>query len=191
MKITSWKGFFIFSLLSLSACTPYFSLINEHQGIQVGNTFLVESPIAWSKHSDSSSEIWTIDGPFLQRLVFIFGIEDGQPLVKPSSQTEQMPVFRKDMSPLEIKELWEATMVRAGNHQITVKNMKPAQIDQLECFEFEFTFTTQDGLDYSGYIIAGVKDSKLIGIKYEGTSLYHYEKHLKEAQQIIHSVRLI
>lgn len=177
-------------LFVLSACAHY-SLIGAQQTVQVGKTFVVQSPVAWSKHSGSTSEIWTVDGPFLQRLVFILGIEDGQPLADSSSRSGQMPIFRSDMSPLEIKELWEATMARSGAYHITIENMKPAQLGDLDCFQFEFSLTTQSGLDYRGFMIAGVRDSKLIGIKYEGTSLYHYEKHLKDAQQIVRSVQLI
>ena len=114
--------FFFLFLLAHSGCSPIYTLVPENQRIQVGNTFIVNPSIAWSKHPAPSTETWTVDGPLLQRLVFIPGIKDGEPLVKQSTETKDFPVFHENMSPIEVKELFEATMSRMGAHQIAIAN---------------------------------------------------------------------
>ena len=187
-----WRGALVaVALAALSACTS-FSLVEPRGRVDVGDAFSVEPQIAWSRHRSGETEIWTVDGPFLQQLRFVKGLPDGDPLFKVRGRgmgAKKLPKFRKDMTAIEVAELFEAALGRVGGQQITVENLRPERFGNVDGFRFEFRYLTTDGLAKEGFVLGAVKDGRLYMAGYWGTSIYYYPKHKEDAEKVIASIR--
>lgn len=180
----------LFFIIFFCGCVSY-SLVTKGKNIDVGSVYKVESPITWSSLKESGIETWTVDGPQLQRLVFFKGVEAGKPLIKMSGDKyKNMPVYKNSMTPLEITELFEATLSRLGLTQIETKDLRPDKFASLEGFRFEFSYLTENGLKYDGFVIGAQQGSRLLAIMYIGTELYHYGKYLEDVEKIVSSVEI-
>ncbi|MBW2005207.1 MAG: hypothetical protein JRI72_11490 [Deltaproteobacteria bacterium] len=183
--------FAILLFLCIAGCNLY-SLVRSDREIQVGTIFKVTSPINWSKWKFGAVETWTIDGPRLQRLMFFKGVEDGQSLFQIIGGNEKsVPIYKSSMTPLEIMELIESSLARTGGYNVVTKDLRPYKLGGLDGFRFEFSYTIRNGLKYNGFVVGAKKHNRLLAIMYVGTALYHYEKHIDDAEKIVSSVVIL
>ena len=181
------------TLFLLSSCAHY-AMVPANQPISVGKAFFIQPPNNWSKQTktDGNLEIWTVDGPQLERLMIFAGIEDGQPLVKNNGHdNKDLPVFDSNMSPLEIAELTEATLLRMGAHNVTTTHLKPAPFDALDGFRFDFSFMSKEGLNYKGFMVGTVKEKKLLAIAYIGTEICYFERYAPEVEEMLQTITVL
>lgn len=173
---------------AVAGCMRY-SMVKSDQSVRVGSTFTVETPINWSKSKQGVVETWTVDGPNLQRLIFFTGIAEDQPLFPAAwgSKKQDLPTYKSIMNSLEIEEFIETSLARNGAYQITTRDLRPAMLDNLKGFRFEFSYLVESGLKYDGFVVGAKQEDKLLAIMYVGTALHHYGKHLNDAEKIIAS----
>lgn len=168
----------------------------------VGQGLSVEATSAWTRVAGEDSPIvWTHDGVFLDSLWFMLGVGDGQTLIRGSALSRDaeedtkkgaMPVFRKDMSPTEIMELFDATMVRALNTSLAgASNLQPTTFAGLPGFRFEYRFTRQDRVERMGIATGALRDGRLYLIFHFGSAIYHFERDRAEGEAIVASARFI
>lgn len=177
----------VLMVFALAGCAQ-FTLVQGGKRIPVGNAFMVDTSMNWSKHDSDDVETWTVDGPRLQRLVFFKGIPDGKPLIKVQEKGESAPVFHASMTSVEMMELIVATLSRTGAHDVKVSDLRPHKLGTLDGFRFEFKFVAREGLRYEGFAAGAQKDQKFVGVMYIGTALYHYKKHHDEIEKILASL---
>ncbi len=182
----------ILIVVACAGCAQYM-LVENGKRIPVGNAFKVDTSINWSKSESGDIETWTVDGPQLQRLVFLKGIPDGKPLFKvpPEEKSESAPAFHSSMNSLELMELVVATLARTGGHDVKTSDLRPYKLGSLEGFRFEFRYVTKQGLRYEGFVAGAQKEQKLFGIMYVGTALYHFEKHHQEVEEMLASLAVL
>lgn len=174
-----------------AGCARY-SLVESSKAIKVGDILQLETPISWSKVEQGNMEIWTVDGPQLQRLTFFKGIEEGKPLYPDAAgNKDKIPLYENSMSAMEIMELFEATWARSGFHKIQTSNLRPDKLGSLDGFRFELRYATEEGLSYEGFVMGAIKGNKLIALTYEGTSLCHFEKHKQDVEKIVSSINVL
>lgn len=185
---------FLWIILVVVACVgcAQYTLVENGKKIQVGDAFMLDTSINWSKHEAGDVETWTVDGPQLQRLVFFKGIPEGKPLVTVhEGKGESAPVFHASMNSIEMMELVIATLARTGAHDVKVSDLRPHKLGVLEGFRFEFRYVTQQGLKYEGFVAGAQKNQKLFALMYIGTTLYHYEKHHQEVEKMLASLTVL
>ena len=117
---------FILALL-VTACVQY-SLVKPEK-VLIGDVYYVEAQIAWNKKTEGKAEIWTVDGPLLQELRFIKGIEDGDALFE-GRVGNKLPPFKSKMTAIEIKELFEASLAQIGVARLKTLNLRPNDLDR-------------------------------------------------------------
>lgn len=192
------RGLIVAVLLSLTACAQY-TLVKGEKRVEVGDAFSVEPQIAWTRIANpmvsDTTEAWTIDGPVLQLVRFYKGIDDGDVLEeltdKLGKPIKNLPKFGKDMSPIEISELFETTYARAGAQQFEIQRIRPVEFAGTDGFRFDFEFTTTSGLKKRGFAAGTVRDGKLYLISYVATSLHYFGKHKDVIERLIGSARVI
>jgi hypothetical protein len=182
-----YASLFVLAFL-VTACAQY-SLIKPEK-VLIGDAYSVDAQIAWNKKTEGKAEIWTIDGPLLQELRFIKGIEDGDALFE-SRASKKLPPFKSKMTAIEIKELFEASLVQADLAQLKTLNLRPNDFGKVAGFRFEFTYTRKNGLEKQGFAIGAVIDEKLHMIIYSGTRLHYYPKHKDDVERLVRSIRMI
>ena len=197
---TTIRIFLLLSATMLAGCGGY-SLIKPEQQ-DVGGTISVEPGMEWNKvqslNVEGKIEVWTLDGPVLNRLVFFEGVGDGEALFKLRSgpfgsakQEENAPVFRSNMNPFEIQELIQATVAR--NFQTTIvecRNLKPVQFAGGPGFRFDTKFTARDEVDRKGVFVATVRGGKLYALWFFGAGSHYFDRYLPEFNRLADSAKI-
>ena len=140
------------------------------------------------------NEVWTRDGLGLQSMNF-FATADGQRPFRHTSgdckKDENMPVFRKTMTVLDLKDLVEGSMAQLDAIDFATMNMKPAKVGDADGFQFDFTYTAKSGLKRKGFVAGAVVNDQLLMVMYEAAALHYFERDRAEAERIVNSVQLV
>ncbi|MBL4613370.1 MAG: hypothetical protein JKY27_00635 [Magnetovibrio sp.] len=183
--------------LTMGGCKAY-TLAPAGKPIVVANAFKATPIIDWSRVQTNNVEIWTVDGPQLEKITFLSGIEDGSPLspkhwlasqLKASTEGEASK-FHKDMGSIEIAELVKETFNRSGYQKFTINNIQPDRFVDNDGVRFDFTFLTNSGLDKEGFAIATVIEEKLHIAIYTGTKEYYFKKYKDTVEQTLRNLSL-
>jgi hypothetical protein len=191
----------VLGALILGGCVTPYSLVNPERQT-IGEVISVEPGVRWNKVGTSQLqghiEVWTLDGPTLNTLVFFTGVPDGEPLFtrrlapgQSASQQEKPAVFRATMNPVEIQELLEATLART--FQTTVvegRNLKPVPFGG-SGFRFETRLLGRDEVERAGVFVGTVRDKKLYGAWFQGARLHYFTRYLPEFDRLVGSARLV
>lgn len=176
-----------FSLtIILAGCAAY-SLI-EPRRTTIGDLYTVDPQIPWSSTSDGKVERWTVDGPTLQVIRFVKGLDDGEVLFK-GKDKEKTPKFKKHMTPTDIMEFVIDSVTLIGAQKVETRNLRPEKFGNAEGFRCEMRFVSAGGIEYEGFIVGAVINEKLHLIMYTGTKAHFYFKHKDHVERIIGSIR--
>ena len=171
----------------LSSCAQY-SLVKQ-QRTAVGDLY-VEPQIPWSSHSISSKvKVWTVDGPRLERIHFVTGLEEDEVLFEGKDE-EKKPRFHKNMTPSEIMEFVVDSMTLAGLQKIEATNLRPEKFGTIGGFRFEMSFLSEKGLEEQGFVCGAVVERKLYLIMYSGSKAYYFPKYKDHVERMIESIEV-
>jgi len=193
LRVTVFVAIFL-----LAGCAPY-SLVNPERQT-VGDVISVQPGLKWSKMTNhdfqGKVEVWTLDGPVLNTLLFFTGVPDGEPLFTRravgSGEGEKPPVLKASMNPIEIQELLEATIAR--HFQTTLaegRNLKPVPIADGKGFRFETRLVGRDEVERAGVFVGTIRNKKLYGAWFQGAKLHYYDRYLPEFDRIVSSAQLV
>lgn len=184
---------------TLAACAPYTLVTPQRQ--TVGGVISVDPGIRWNKVEfapyQGKVEVWTLDGLALNSLVFFTGVADGEPLfvsrsLAASGAQEKPPVFRADMNPLEIQELFDATIARNFRTSIIEsQSLKPVEVAGVPGFRFETRFVGRDEVVRSGVFLGAVRGGRLYGAWFQGARLHYFQRYVPEVEKMAASARLV
>jgi len=185
------------AIVLLAGCAPYTLIKPERQ--TVGGVISVQPGVQWNKVAmhpyQGKIEVWTLDGPVLNTLLFFTGVPDGEPLFTvrgQSAQQEKPPVFRATMNPLEIRELLEATAARYFQTTIVEgHDLKPAPVANGEGFRFETRIVGRDEVERDGVFVGTIRNQKLYGAWFQGAKLHYYSRYLPEFDGLVASAQLV
>ncbi len=174
-------------VLILTACAVY--RLVEVRRVAIGDLYTVDPQIPWSSTSDGKMEIWTVDGPSLQAIRFVKGLEDDEVLFEGSDE-EKRPKFRKNMTPSEIMEFVVDSLTLVGAQKIEATNLRPEEFGNVQGFRFEMTFVSNEGLEEQGFVVGAVMNERLHLIIYTGTKAYYFPKYRDDVERIIRSIEM-
>ena len=146
-----------FGLICACAASPgvaqvsgYYSLVRPQPQRVARNSMVVTPTMAWNRARRTTSDIsreenWTLNGPLLDSLTFIGGLEPGRTVVRQRRREErQVPLFRADMSPPEIASVIESFYrIRAGSVRFEMTGLRPRTFLGHPGFQLDF-----DHLDF-------------------------------------------
>jgi hypothetical protein len=58
-------------------------------------------------------------------------------------------------------------------------------------FRFDFSYVSEEGLNYNGIAAGAVRDDKLYLVMYIGTTLHYFEKYIEEVDYILKSIEFL
>jgi len=187
------------ALLAAGCATPYTLVQPERQ--TVGGVISIQPGTKWNKMTSSgfrgNVEVWTLDGPALNTLVFFTGVPDGEPLFARAQaagqgQQEKPAVFRATMNPVEVQELLEATVTRYFQTTIVEgRNLKPAPVANGQGFRFETRFIARDEVEHEGVFVGTVRNGKLYGAWFQGAKLHYFNRYLPEFDRLLASAQFV
>ncbi|MFQ5684385.1 MAG: hypothetical protein ACE5HC_14085 [Candidatus Binatia bacterium] len=173
--------------LILTGCVAY-SLV-EPRRTSIGDLYTVDPQIAWSSTSQGKVEVWTVDGPTLQAIRFVKGLETDEVLFEAKDE-EKRPKFRKHMTPSEIMEFVVDSLTVVGAQKLQATNLRPEKFGSVQGFRFEMRFASKEGLEEQGFVIGAVVEERLHLIMYMGIREHYYPKHKDHVEQIIQSIQM-
>jgi hypothetical protein len=185
-------------VLLLTACaTPY--VLVEPGRHEVRDALSVAPGSAWNRVGtpgyEGDIEVWTLDGPVLNTLLFVPGVGDGEPIFVrrrgPGAPAgEKPPVFRTAMTPFEIVELLRDTIALSFDTAIVdTSGLQPDTLGGVSGFRFQTRMIGQDEVERDGVALGAVRDGKLYMLWFQGAHLNYFERYLPEVESVFGSAR--
>jgi hypothetical protein len=179
----------------LSSCARY-TLVKGGEEIKIGSEMASIPLKDWNKASGSGVDVWTLDGPILQQIIFVKGVQDGDYLIpirgRPAfGVDDDAPLFEKGMNFIEVVELFESTLSQMKAQKLDIKDVRPYKTENTEGFRFEFDFITKEGLQKKGSAYGILKDERLFMVIYVGAKLYYFDKGKGDFEEVVRTLRIL
>ena len=162
--------------------------------VTVRDSLSVTLDAAWNQYAlglTTKSEVWTLDGLPLDRLVFYVGIADGETLAELQRRKDrQIPKFRATMQAHEIVEMYEVFATHDGS-SFQREKLAPAHFAGGEGFRFEFSRVRKaDELEMRGAGYGAVRGGKLYLLVFEAPRSHYYARNLGRFEAVVSSLRI-
>ena len=186
----------VFGLLWLAGCGGGPALIEAKRPVVLSGTLKLQPQIAWSRSRIGWTETWTVDGEALNRLEFIKGASAGDALVASDPREREdgrseLPTFDRDMTGLEVHDLYVETLSQRGYSRITTRNVEPWQIGSQPGFRFAFSHVAKDGLKREGLAVGFVDDGRLWLITYTAPAVHYFQKYKPQVEALFSSMTVL
>ena len=181
------KRFFaIFAMLAvLGGCAAY-SLVDAKRQT-IGGAYSVQPGIQWSKVTLDNVEVWTVDGPNLEMIRFVRGLEDGDRMFTAPDDVK-LPAYNPAMKANEVMEFVVDSFARSGASNVEGTALRPTQFGAASGFRFDLSFTSGDGLWFDGMAVGATIDDKLHLIVYTGARQHYFPKYRDEVERMIGTI---
>lgn len=193
--------------LALSACSGVGSEygFSSYEPVQVryrsvGNGSLaVAPPRPWNRQRAGLTftdlrevEEWTLNGPFLDGIIFITGLKNDRYMIyQRRTASQQVPKFRSNMTPPEIAGMIESLFrVKGGTVDFRTLGIQPRPFLGHAGFQFDYEHLDGDELWRKGRAVGAVIDGKLYLILLDAARSHYYATTLPDYEAIVASARL-
>lgn len=185
----------VLALLALTGCAG-FSVVKGGQRQAVGAGLSVVPPNDWNRFTSPGQELWTLDGPALQHILFVKGAKDGEVIwpvpagERAKAEKKDFPVFRKGMNAIEISELFQATMAHEKFKNLKMDAVRPQTVGEKSGFTFQFTCQSESGLQVEGIAAGTVIEDRLYMVIYRGAKLHYFDRGLADFRKMLETLQI-
>ena len=167
--------------------------------VSVGDrTMVVSAPRPWNRHRPiffediRQVEDWTLDGPLLDGISFVTGLKNGKSLIRQRrSASQQVPMFRSDMTPPEVAAMIESLYrVRGGSVDFRTLSLQPRPFLGANGFQLDYEHLDDDELWRRGRAVGAVIDGKLYMILLDAARSHYWDATLPDFEALIASAEL-
>jgi hypothetical protein len=193
--------------VGLSACSSMggdaygisdYSLVRVHRVMVGDGSLSVAPPRPWNHHRAvmfediRDVEDWTLNGPLLDGMSFITGLKNGKTLIRQRRTTsQQVPVFRSNMTPPEIAAMIESLYrVRGGAVDFHTLSLQPRPFLGTNGFQFDYEHLDDDELWRRGRAVGAVVNGELYLILLDAAKLHYYDATLPDFEAVVTSAQL-
>jgi hypothetical protein len=147
---------------------------------------------SWNRIPKNRSQIkaeesWTKNGPLLDSITFLGGVEDGAELAKYTRTEERrIPVFRSNMTPPDFVSMVESNYrIRGGVSVFNMTNMQPVEFLGTTGIQMDYDYIGADDVKRKGRAVMSVLDDKLYMMSLDGTALHYFDTALPEFESMV------
>jgi hypothetical protein len=167
--------------------------------VSVGDgSMIVAAPRPWNRHRAvlfedvRAVEDWTLDGPLLDGISFVSGLESGHYLIRQrKTADQQVPKFRAEMTPPEIAAMLESLYrVRGGAVDFRTISLQPRAFLGTNGFQLDYEHLDDDELWRRGRAVGTVINNRLYLILLDAAKSHYYDATLPDFESIVTSARL-
>jgi len=193
--------------IALSGCTSvggesfgssYYTLVTVKPRPVADGSLVITPPRPWNKQRPRIfddvryAEDWTLNGPYLDGLMFVAGLPNNKYLVRQRrTEDRQVPKFRSDMSAPEITSMIETLFrVRGGAVDFRTTGLQPRSFMGYSGFQFDFEHLDGDELWRRGRAVGAVINGELYFILLDGARSHYFGAALPDFEAIVSSARL-
>jgi hypothetical protein len=175
----------------------YYSLVQPRPDKVAHGSMQVTPTVRWNRVPRGSYDItreenWTLNGPLLDSLTFIGGLEhDKRIVVQRRKDDRKVPNFRADMSPPEIAAMIESFYrIRAGAPQFTMTNLSPRTFMGHQGFQFDYDYLGGDEVERRGRAVGAIVNGRFYLALFDAAKMHYFPAGLPEFERIVESARL-
>ena len=175
----------------------YYRLIEPGSEAVAENSMTVVPTLRWNKaprgpHDIDREENWTLNGPLLDGLTFIGGLEHDKRIVQQRRKADRkVPNFRADMSPPEIASMIESFYrIRAGSSRFDMTGLQPRNFLGQPGFQFDYEHLGGDEVVRRGRAVGAVIGGRFYLALFDAAKMHYFPAGLPEFERIVESARL-
>jgi hypothetical protein len=175
----------------------YYRLIKPEPENVAHDTITVTPTIRWNKAPRGPSDIdreenWTLNGPLLDGLTFIGGLEHDKRIVQQRRKADRkVPNFRADMSPPEIAAMIESFYrIRAGSTEFEMTGLQPRNFLGHPGFQFDYRHLGGDEVERQGRAVGAIINDRFYLALFDAAKMHYFPAALPEFERIVESARL-
>ncbi|HEX8442477.1 MAG TPA: hypothetical protein VF631_02395 [Allosphingosinicella sp.] len=193
----------VLALSALSACAGgggglgYYSLVEPKPRVVAASSMTVVPGMRWNRvprsvYDISREENWTLNGPLLDSLSFIGGVENGKRIVVQRRKADRkVPDFRADMSPPEIAAMIESFYrIRAGASTFDMDNLAPRQFLGQPGFQFDYRYLGGNELERRGRAVGAIINGRFYLALFDAARMHYFDAGIPEFERIVSSAQL-
>jgi Zn-dependent protease with chaperone function len=136
-------------------------------------------------------ELWTWNGPQLDRVALIGGLPDGKAIIfQETNPDQQVPVFHADMTAQDLMSMVEVSYRVNGVTVFHFESVEPVDFLAGPGVRLRYNYTSGIGIAKRGSCVMRVVDDKLYAMKLESVAGQYFDTVDPEFDQLIASARL-
>lgn len=175
----------------------YYSLVSPGPEDVARGSMIVTPKIRWNKaprgpHDIQREENWTLNGPLLDGLTFIGGLEHDKRIVQQRRKADRkVPNFRSDMNPTEIAAMIESFYrIRAGSTRFEMTGLQPRRFAGHPGFQFDFVHLGGDEVERRGRAVGAIVGGRFYLALFDAARMHYFDAGLPEFERIAESARI-
>jgi hypothetical protein len=174
----------------------FYRLIEPGREDVARDTMVVAPTIRWNKAPHTPYDIereenWTLNGPLLDNLTFVGGLENNKRIVVQRRKADRkVPNFRSDMSPPEIASMIESLYrIRASASEFNTRAMAPRTFLGSPGFQYDYEYLGGDEVWRRGRAVGAIIGGRLYMALLDATRAHYFDAALPEFERIVESAR--
>ena len=174
-----------------------YSLVRPEPESVARDTMVVTPTTAWNKaprgrYDIEREENWTLNGPLLDGLTFIGGLENDKRIVRQRKKADRLvPNFRADMSPQDIAAMIESFYrIRGGATRFEMTGLQPRTFLGHSGFQFDYAHLGGDEVERQGRAVGAIIDGRFYLALFDAAKMHYFPAGLPEFERIVASARL-
>jgi hypothetical protein len=175
----------------------YYTLVAPGPEDVARGSMIVTPTLRWNKaprgpYDISREENWTLNGPLLDGITFIGGLENDKRIVRQRRKADRkVPNFRADMDPTEIAAMIESFYrIRAGSTRFETTGLAPRRFLGHPGFQFDFVHLGGDEVERKGRAVGAIVDGRFYLALFDAARMHYFDSGLPEFERIVASARL-
>lgn len=186
------------ALFLLSGCAAGYQLVSPAPAVTVArNSMIVTPSTVWNRVPRTPADVpqeenWTANGPMLDTISFIGGLDDGLPIVRQRRRDQQrVPIFRSDMTPQDLVSMIESFYrVRGEVSVFNVTGVQPVQFLGTTATRLDFDYVTGDQLQRRGRAVLAIVGGRLYLIALDAARSHYFGAAEREFDALVSGARL-
>ena len=144
------------------------------------------------RYDIAREENWTLNGPILDGITFIGGVENDKRIVEQRRKDDRkVPNFRSDMTPQEIASMIESFyLIRGGSVEFQTTGLRPRTVMGQPGFQFDYNHLGGDELRRQGRAVGAVIGGRLYMILFDAAKMHYFANGVPQFEQIVQSAVL-
>ena len=192
------KSRIVFALLlvPLGGCVSNYPWVTDGETHVAGGYMTVKPGSAWNRLPASVKqtrweEVWTWNGPQIDRITLIGGLPDGKAIIfQEKTADRQVPVFRADMTAQDLASMVEVSYRVNGIAVFNFESVAPVDFVGGQGVKLRYNYASGIGIPKRGSCVMRVVDQKLYAMKLESVANQYFDAVTPEFDQLVASAQL-
>lgn len=173
-----------------------FALTSVDEADVAGGHLSVKPDPTWKRLPASVNEtkweeVWTWNGPQLDRVALVDGLPDGKAIIfQEKSADQQVPVFRANMTAQDLASMVEISYRVKGITVFNFESVEPVDFLGGAGVRLRYNYTSGIGIAKRGSCVMRVMDRKLYAMKLESVADQPFDAVVPQFELLVASARL-